>query len=105
MREGLGSPQLPSPVLQATVACGHPPTSLGPCWLVMSALPFFLAQPLEPWQGCRYEICAWILWKLLEVGKKSSPAGSEMASLPSCPPEEVNRPELQGAAWDTLLKL
>lgn len=41
VRRGLGSPQLPSPALQATVACGHPPTPWALAGLL--ALPFFLA--------------------------------------------------------------
>lgn len=80
----IGLSKLPGPILQVTLACGHSPTSLSPAGL--TALPFFLALPLELWQGCCYEICAWIFWKLLEVGKKSLPAGSEMASLPSLTP-------------------
>lgn len=80
----VGLSKLPGPVRQVPLACGHTPTPLGPVGL--SALPFFLALPLELWQGCCYEICAWIFWKLLQVGKKSLPAGSEMAPWPSLPP-------------------
>lgn len=41
----IGLSKLPGPILQVTLACGHSPTSLSPAGL--TALPFFLALPLE----------------------------------------------------------